>query len=164
MFTSKYSFAMNGNASPWRQGATLEASEADSPRRVIVSEADFTARRGRHPGSPGLAGRPPLSPGYLGKAHVFRRQSLPCDVCGTSIVRTTVAGRATTCAASLLPIRGRGPVFLSRVPRGISLFNPKLRGLRARFSCLTRHESLPASFSCSQENLGVSRDIVPAGC
>lgn len=34
-------------------------------------------------------------PGYLGKAHVFRRQGLPCDVCGTPIVRTTVAGRAT---------------------------------------------------------------------
>jgi formamidopyrimidine-DNA glycosylase len=34
-------------------------------------------------------------PGYLGQAHVFRRQGLPCDVCGTPIIRTTVAGRAT---------------------------------------------------------------------
>ncbi|HEU5388998.1 MAG TPA: bifunctional DNA-formamidopyrimidine glycosylase/DNA-(apurinic or apyrimidinic site) lyase [Streptosporangiaceae bacterium] len=34
-------------------------------------------------------------PGYLGQAHVFRRQSLPCQVCGTPIVRTAVAGRAT---------------------------------------------------------------------
>ena len=34
-------------------------------------------------------------PGYLGQAHVFRRQGLPCQVCGTPIIRTTVAGRAT---------------------------------------------------------------------
>ena len=34
-------------------------------------------------------------PGYLGQAHVFRRQGLPCPVCGTPIIRTTVAGRAT---------------------------------------------------------------------
>lgn len=34
-------------------------------------------------------------PGYLGQAHVFRRQGLPCDVCGTAIIRTTIAGRAT---------------------------------------------------------------------
>ena len=34
-------------------------------------------------------------PGYVGQAHVFRRQGLPCDVCGTPIIRTTVAGRAT---------------------------------------------------------------------
>jgi len=34
-------------------------------------------------------------PGNLGQAHVFRRQGLPCDVCGTPIIRTTVAGRAT---------------------------------------------------------------------
>lgn len=34
-------------------------------------------------------------PGYLDKAHVFRRQGQPCDVCGTPIIRTTVAGRAT---------------------------------------------------------------------
>ena len=34
-------------------------------------------------------------PGYLGQAHVFRRQGLPCEVCGTPIIRTTVAGRAT---------------------------------------------------------------------
>lgn len=34
-------------------------------------------------------------PGYLGQANVFRRQGLPCDVCGTPIMRTTVAGRAT---------------------------------------------------------------------
>jgi formamidopyrimidine-DNA glycosylase len=34
-------------------------------------------------------------PGYLGQAHVFRRQGLPCDVCGTPIIRATVAGRAT---------------------------------------------------------------------
>ena len=34
-------------------------------------------------------------PGYLGQAHVFRRQGLPCDVCGTPIIRTTIAGRAT---------------------------------------------------------------------
>jgi len=33
-------------------------------------------------------------PGYLGQAHVFRRQGLPCQVCGTPIVRTTVAGHA----------------------------------------------------------------------
>ncbi|HCU93637.1 MAG TPA: hypothetical protein DHU96_13270 [Actinobacteria bacterium] len=33
--------------------------------------------------------------GYLGQAGVFRRQGLPCDVCGTPIIRTTVAGRAT---------------------------------------------------------------------
>ncbi len=33
--------------------------------------------------------------GYLGQAHVFRRQGLPCDVCGTLIIHTTVAGRAT---------------------------------------------------------------------
>jgi formamidopyrimidine-DNA glycosylase len=33
--------------------------------------------------------------GYLGQAHVFRRQGLPCQVCGTPIIRTTVAGRAT---------------------------------------------------------------------
>ena len=32
--------------------------------------------------------------GYLGQAHVFRRQRLPCKVCGTPIIRTTVAGRA----------------------------------------------------------------------
>ncbi len=34
-------------------------------------------------------------PGYLGQAHVFRRQGQPCQACGTPIVRTTVAGRAT---------------------------------------------------------------------
>ncbi|MGH3216556.1 MAG: zinc finger domain-containing protein [Trebonia sp.] len=34
-------------------------------------------------------------PGYLGQAHVYRRQGLPCDVCGTPVIRTTVAGRAT---------------------------------------------------------------------
>jgi formamidopyrimidine-DNA glycosylase len=34
-------------------------------------------------------------PGYLGQAHVFRRQGLPCPVCGTPIIRTTIAGRAT---------------------------------------------------------------------
>ena len=34
-------------------------------------------------------------PGYLGQAHVFRRQGLPCQVCGTPIIRATVAGRAT---------------------------------------------------------------------
>ena len=34
-------------------------------------------------------------PGYLGQAHVFRRQGLPCVVCGTPIIRATVAGRAT---------------------------------------------------------------------
>jgi formamidopyrimidine-DNA glycosylase len=34
-------------------------------------------------------------PGYLGQAHVFRRQGQPCQVCGTPTVRTTVAGRAT---------------------------------------------------------------------
>ena len=33
--------------------------------------------------------------GYLSQARVFRRQGLPCDVCGTPIIRTTVAGRAT---------------------------------------------------------------------
>jgi len=42
--------------------------------------------------------------------------------------------------------------------------SPKLRGRRARISCLTRHASLPAPFPCSQENLGVSRDIMPARC
>jgi len=44
------------------------------------------------------------------------------------------------------------------------LASPKLRGRRARISCLTRHASLPAPFPCSQENLGVSRDIMPARC
>jgi formamidopyrimidine-DNA glycosylase len=34
-------------------------------------------------------------PGYLGQAHVFRRQGQPCQACGTPIVRATVAGRAT---------------------------------------------------------------------
>jgi formamidopyrimidine-DNA glycosylase len=34
-------------------------------------------------------------PGHLGQAHVFRRQGLPCPVCGTPIIRTTVAGRET---------------------------------------------------------------------
>jgi formamidopyrimidine-DNA glycosylase len=34
-------------------------------------------------------------PGYLGRPHVFRRQGMPCQVCGTPIIRTTVAGRAT---------------------------------------------------------------------
>jgi formamidopyrimidine-DNA glycosylase len=34
-------------------------------------------------------------PGYLGRARVFRRQGLPCDVCGTPVIRTTIASRAT---------------------------------------------------------------------
>ncbi|MGE5137429.1 MAG: bifunctional DNA-formamidopyrimidine glycosylase/DNA-(apurinic or apyrimidinic site) lyase [Gemmatimonadota bacterium] len=34
-------------------------------------------------------------PGYLGQAHVFHRQGLPCKVCGTPIIRTRVASRAT---------------------------------------------------------------------
>jgi formamidopyrimidine-DNA glycosylase len=34
-------------------------------------------------------------PGYLDHAEVFRRQGQPCAVCGTAIVRTAVAGRAT---------------------------------------------------------------------
>ena len=34
-------------------------------------------------------------PGYLGQVHVFRRQGLPCQVCGTPIIRSTIAGRAT---------------------------------------------------------------------
>lgn len=34
-------------------------------------------------------------PGYLGQAHVFRRQGLPCPAWGTPIIRGTVAGRAT---------------------------------------------------------------------
>lgn len=34
-------------------------------------------------------------PGYLDQARVFRRQGLPCRVCGTPVVRTPVAGRAT---------------------------------------------------------------------
>jgi formamidopyrimidine-DNA glycosylase len=33
--------------------------------------------------------------GYLDNAEVFRRQGQPCDVCGTLITRTEVAGRAT---------------------------------------------------------------------
>ncbi|HLI38718.1 MAG TPA: bifunctional DNA-formamidopyrimidine glycosylase/DNA-(apurinic or apyrimidinic site) lyase [Streptosporangiaceae bacterium] len=33
--------------------------------------------------------------GYLDHAEVFHRQGQPCDVCGTPIARTTVAGRAT---------------------------------------------------------------------
>jgi formamidopyrimidine-DNA glycosylase len=33
--------------------------------------------------------------GYLDHAEVFRRQGLPCAVCGTPIARGTVAGRAT---------------------------------------------------------------------
>ncbi|MGH3408081.1 MAG: zinc finger domain-containing protein [Streptosporangiaceae bacterium] len=33
--------------------------------------------------------------GYLDHAEVFRRQGQPCDVCGTPIVRTKVAGRPT---------------------------------------------------------------------
>ena len=32
---------------------------------------------------------------YLDKARVFRRQELPCPVCGTPIVKTRVAGRGT---------------------------------------------------------------------
>jgi formamidopyrimidine-DNA glycosylase len=34
-------------------------------------------------------------PGYLDHAEVFRRQGQPCQACGTMIVRTRVAGRAT---------------------------------------------------------------------
>lgn len=34
-------------------------------------------------------------PGYLDQAGVFRREGLLCQVCGTPIARTTVAGRAT---------------------------------------------------------------------
>jgi formamidopyrimidine-DNA glycosylase len=34
-------------------------------------------------------------PGYLDQARVFRRQGQPCQQCGTPIIRTTVAGRAT---------------------------------------------------------------------
>ena len=33
--------------------------------------------------------------GYLDHAEVFRRQGQPCDVCGTPIARTKIAGRAT---------------------------------------------------------------------
>ncbi len=45
--------------------------------------------------SPVMSTRPRGRPGYLGQAHVFRRQGLPCHVCGTPVIRTTVAGRAT---------------------------------------------------------------------
>ena len=33
--------------------------------------------------------------------------------------------------------------------------SPKLRGLRVRISCLTRHASLPLVTGCSQKNLGI---------
>jgi len=33
--------------------------------------------------------------------------------------------------------------------------SPKLRGLRVRISCLTRHASLPTIAICSQENTGI---------
>jgi formamidopyrimidine-DNA glycosylase len=48
-------------------------------------------------GRPGYLGRPAGAgwPGKHSQAHVFRRQGLPCEVCGTPIIRTTVAGRAT---------------------------------------------------------------------
>jgi formamidopyrimidine-DNA glycosylase len=48
-------------------------------------------------GRPGYPGRS-VGVGWLGKhsqAHVFRRQGLPCLVCGTPIIRSTIAGRAT---------------------------------------------------------------------
>lgn len=34
--------------------------------------------------------------GYLDHAEVFRRPGQPCPVCGTTIIRTKVAGRGTS--------------------------------------------------------------------
>ena len=41
--------------------------------------------------------------GYLARARVFRREGLPCTVCGTTIERIRVAGRGTNVCTHCQP-------------------------------------------------------------
>jgi len=68
------------------EAGCLHAAIQDILRAAVVSGGTSFA---------GYVNQARRRPGYLGQAHVFRRQGLPCGVCGTPIVRTTVAGRAT---------------------------------------------------------------------
>ncbi|MGH3283896.1 MAG: hypothetical protein ACRDPD_04300 [Streptosporangiaceae bacterium] len=61
---------------------------ACTPRAAPSSARQPTAAA---PASPATSTKPGARAGYLGHAHVFRRQGLPCRACITPIIRT--AGR-----------------------------------------------------------------------
>jgi len=75
-----------GRPRPGRRAPPARRDPGHPPRRGRQRRRQL--RRLRQP-------RPAAAPGYLCQAHVFRRQGLPCQVCGTPIIRSTVAGRAT---------------------------------------------------------------------
>lgn len=89
---------------PRRLAGSLEAAESHRLHRAVRTTLAGAVRRGGTSFA-AYVNDARGQEGYLTRARVFRREGLPCLVCGTTIERTRVAGRGTNVCPRCQPYR-----------------------------------------------------------